>query len=368
MNPASALRAFIRVVERGSMTAAASDLGISQPAVSKLLRNLEAHTGARLIERSSRAMRPTSQGLVLYKASGGALSAIDAAIEAVRSDAGAINGSLRLHGPACVGERHLHRIVMNFQDRHPAVTVDLILENQSIDLIHENVDLAIRMGRPTDQNVITRRIGFSRRLLVASPDYLARRGPVRSRKDINNHDLIVTNASLSRGGLLSLCKGNATTEIAVQPKLTTNNAQVLVDALTAGRGIGTAQVLLVAEELKRGQLIRVLHNTSSSRRSSFSPIRRQNSCARPFAPSSISPFRPCERSKELSRAMHPRIRAAPPLMFPKVSLGGPCAGRHVKAAGDRSRAADCDAATGSRKRLNGANRGDRLRGPPRSRY
>ena len=203
-------------------------------------------------------MRPTSQGLVLYKASGGALSAIDAAIEAVRSDAGAINGSLRLHGPACVGERHLHRIVMNFQDQHPAVTVDLILENQSIDLIHENVDLAIRMGRPTDQNVITRRIGFSRRLLVASPDYLARRGPVRSRKDINNHDLIVTNASLSRGGLLSLCKGNATTEIAVQPKLTTNNAQVLVDALTAGRGIGTAQVLLVAEELKRGQLIRVL--------------------------------------------------------------------------------------------------------------
>ena len=151
------------------MTAAASDLGISQPAVSKLLRNLEAHTGARLLERSSRAMRPTAQGLILYEASGGALSAIDAAIETVRNDVRAINGSLRLHGPACVGERHLHRIVMNFQDKHPAVAVDLTLENRSVDLIHENVDLAIRMGRPPDENLIVRRIGFSKKSLSRHP-------------------------------------------------------------------------------------------------------------------------------------------------------------------------------------------------------
>ncbi len=240
------------------MTAAASDLGISQPAVSKLLRNLETYTGARLIERSSRAMRPTAQGVALYEASGGALSVIDAVIESVRSDVGAINGSLRLHGPTCVGERHLHRIVMNFQDRHPAVAVELTLENRSVDLIHENIDLAVRMERPTDQNLILRRIGFSKRILVASPGYLARRGPVRSRKDLGDHDIIVTNASLSRGGILNLCKGDAMTEILVRPKLTTNNAQVLMQALKAGRGIGTTQVLLVADELKRGQLVRVL--------------------------------------------------------------------------------------------------------------
>ena len=203
-------------------------------------------------------MRPTAQGPLLYEASGAALAAIDAAIESVRSDVGAISGSLRLHGPTCVGERHLHRIVMNFQDKHPAVAVDLTLENRSVDLIHENVDLALRVGRPTDQNLILRRIGFSKRILVASPDYLARRGPVRSREDLGDHDIIVTNASLSRGGVLSLCKGGTATEILVRPKLTTNNAQVLVDALNAGRGIGTAQVLLVADELKQGQLIRVL--------------------------------------------------------------------------------------------------------------
>jgi DNA-binding transcriptional LysR family regulator len=115
MDITSAIRTFVRVVDRGSMTAAATDLGISQPAVSKLLRNLEAHMGARLLERSSRAMRPTAQGLILYEASGAALSAIDAAIEAVRSDVGAVRGNLRLHGPACIGERHLHRIVAGFR-------------------------------------------------------------------------------------------------------------------------------------------------------------------------------------------------------------------------------------------------------------
>lgn len=258
MDLTSALRTFVRIVERGSLTAAARDLGISQPAVSKLLRNLEAHTGARLLERSSRAIRPTTQGLRLYEASGGALSAIDAAIEGARSDVGAINGKLRLHGPACVGERHLHRIVMNFQDKHPDVVVDLTLENRSVDLIHENFDLAIRMGRPTDQNLIVRRIGFSQRILVASPNYLAQRGSIRSRRAISEHDMIVTDASLSRGGLLSLCKGNVVWDISVRPKLTTNNAQVLIDAIKAGRGIGTAQVLLVTVELKSGELIRVL--------------------------------------------------------------------------------------------------------------
>lgn len=256
MDLTSALRAFIRIVERGSMTAAAADLGVSQPAVSKLLRNLEAHAGARLLERSSRAMRPTAQGLALYEAAGGALAAMDAAIEGVRSDAGVIEGSLRLHGPACVGERHLHRIVAAFQDAHPGVAVELTLENRSVDLIYENVDLALRMGRPTDQSLILRRIGFSRRILVASPAYLSRRGPVDC-ANLRDHDLIVTNASL-RGGSLPLRKGNEITEIQIRPRLTTNNAQVLLDALKAGRGVGTTQVLLVADELRRGELIRVL--------------------------------------------------------------------------------------------------------------
>lgn len=92
MDIAAALRAFVHVVERGSVTAAARDLSVSQPAVTKQLRNLERHVGARLLERSARMVRPTAQGITLYEASRSALATIDAALEGVRHEMGAIEG------------------------------------------------------------------------------------------------------------------------------------------------------------------------------------------------------------------------------------------------------------------------------------
>jgi DNA-binding transcriptional LysR family regulator len=124
--------------------------------------------------------------------------------------------------------------------------------------VHANTDVAVRMGFPTDRSLIVRRIGSSRRVLVASPEYLARRGQARSPASLVDHDVIVTDASLSPRGTLRLCNGEAIEEIIVHPILTTNNAQVLVAALKAGRGIGTAQVLLISDELGDGRLARVL--------------------------------------------------------------------------------------------------------------
>lgn len=134
----TALRAFVRTVEKGSITGAARDLAISQPAVTKHLRNLERHVNARLLERSNRAVRPTAHGLALYEASRSALASIDAALEGVRRDMGEIEGTLRIHAPSCLGTRHLHGIVMAFQDEHPAVAVDLVLDNRQVDLVYEN--------------------------------------------------------------------------------------------------------------------------------------------------------------------------------------------------------------------------------------
>lgn len=258
MNHVSALRVFVRVVERGSMTAAARDLGMSQPAVSKILRALEGHTGARLLQRNSRAMRLTEQGRILYDATSGALSTIDAALEDVRSATGSIAGDLHVHGPVCVGERHLSRIVFDFQGRHPEVRVRLTLEDREINLIEADIDLAIRVGRPETRTLIARRIGASRRMLVASPDYLARHGTPEDRRDLARHGLIVSTTIVSRRGTITLCRGRSTTEVPAHPVLTTNNPQVLVGALEAGLGIGTAQHLLVADQLASGRLVRVL--------------------------------------------------------------------------------------------------------------
>jgi len=253
-----ALRTFARIVERGSLTAAARDLGISQPAVSKLLVKLETHTGSRLLERSARAMRPTADGLRLYKASGAALQTIDQAIDNVQRDRIGHVGRLRLHAPGCIGERHLARIAMAFQRKHAGVSIDLILHNSAIDLIHENVDLAIQLGRPSDRNVVAKRIGSSRRILVAAPSFVAEHGPFKSVASLADTAMIVTDASLSDNGTLALIAGKSTSRLRLKPVLRTNSTTVLLDAVKSGHGVGTAQVLLVSSELESGSLVRVL--------------------------------------------------------------------------------------------------------------
>jgi DNA-binding transcriptional LysR family regulator len=258
MDLTGALRAFVRTIERGSITAAARDLGVSQPAVSKLLRTLEGYVGARLLERSSRTVRPTPQGLRLYEVSGTSLAAIDAAIEAVRRDMGEVTGTLRLHAPVCLGESHLYRIVMDFQHRHPAVSVELTLENRAVDLVHENIDVALRIGRPADYSHILRKIGLIKRILVAAPEYLSRHGPVRRWQALNTHAIIVTDAVLSRQGTLTLCTKRTSIAVPVNPSLRTNNTHVLVESLKEGRGIGPVQLPLVIGDLQTGRLVRVL--------------------------------------------------------------------------------------------------------------
>lgn len=253
-----ALRAFVRTVEKGSVTGAARDLGISQPAVTKHLRNLERHVNARLLERTTRAVRPTAHGLTLYEVSRTALASIEAAMEGVRHDMGEIEGTLRIHAPSCIGAQHLHGMVMEFQNEHPAVTVDLVLDNRQVDLIYENFDLAIQYGKPEQQELIIRRFGSIRRILVASPEYLKRVGPIDSLDRLSQVDMVTTATILSPRDTLTLHREGGITEISVRPSLRTNNAQVIANSLKSGHGAGPVQVILVSEELADGRLVRIL--------------------------------------------------------------------------------------------------------------
>jgi DNA-binding transcriptional LysR family regulator len=259
MDIAIALRAFVRTVERGSVTAAARDLAVSQPAVTKHLRNLERHVGARLLERSSRVVRPTPQGQALYEASRGALATIDAALEGVRRDMGAVEGGLRIHAPSCLGSKHLHPIVMAFQRLYPAVTVDLVLENRDVDLVYENFDLAVKYGRPASQELIIRRLGVIRRILVAAPLFLEQVGPVDTLERLSEIAVVTTATLLSSRDLLTLRHRNGETiDVPVRPVLRTNNAEVIASTLARSHAAGPVQQLLVNDELLEGKLIRIL--------------------------------------------------------------------------------------------------------------
>jgi DNA-binding transcriptional LysR family regulator len=258
MDLAAALRAFIRTVERGSVTAAARDIGVSQPAITKHLRSLEHHVGARLVERSSRIVRPTSLGQSLYEASRSALSTIDAALEGVRRDMGEIEGLLRIHAPSCIGVKHLHRIVLAFQEKFPTVTVDLVLEDRAVDLVYENFDIGVKYGRPEGQDIIIRRLGMIRRILVASPAFLKRTGPIDSVDRLKDTDVITTAAVLSPRDTLTLLRNGESIETPVRSVLRTNNALVITNTLLGGHAAGPVQQLLVSDELADGRLVRIL--------------------------------------------------------------------------------------------------------------
>ncbi|MDQ0393696.1 LysR family transcriptional regulator [Labrys monachus] len=259
MDIAAALRAFVRTVERGSVTAAARDLAISQPGVTKHLRNLERHVGARLLERSARIVRPTPQGQALYDASREALAAIEAALEGVRRDMGAVEGNLRIHAPSCLGAKHLHGIVMAFQRRYPDVTADLVLDNRDVDLVYENFDLAIKYGRPVDQDLIIRRLGSVRRILVASPEFLHRFGPIDAVERLSEVGIITSAALLASRDVLPLRHSSGElVDVPVRAILRTNNANVIAATLIDGHAAGPVQQLLVNDELTQGRLVHIL--------------------------------------------------------------------------------------------------------------
>ncbi|MFG1465116.1 LysR family transcriptional regulator [Xanthobacter sp. DSM 24535] len=259
MDIAAALRAFVRTVERGSVTAAARDLAISQPGVTKHLRNLERHVGARLLERSARIVRPTPQGQALYNQSREALATIEAALEGVRRDMGAVEGNLRIHAPSCLGAKHLHGIVMAFQRRYPDVTADLVLDNRDVDLVYENFDLAIKYGRPADQELIIRRLGSIRRILVAAPEFLDRFGPINTVERLSEVGIITSAALLASRDVLTLRHSSGElVGVPVRAVLRTNNANVIAATLIEGHAAGPVQQLLVNDDLAKGRLVHIL--------------------------------------------------------------------------------------------------------------
>lgn len=258
MDLAAALRAFTRTVERGSITAAAQDLSLSQPAVSKHIANLERRVQARLLERSARLVRPTPEGQALYDASRSALASIDAAVEGVNAKTGTMEGTIRLHAPSCIGGKYLHPFLMKFQRTHPGVAFELMLENRTVDLVFENFDMAFIQGRPSAQDLIVRRLGNARRVLVASPAFLKEHGPVDTLERLSQIPLVTTSRSITAKNRLALLSRGVPRELDVRSILQSNDANVVARTLLDGHAAGPVQYLMIADELAAGRLVHIL--------------------------------------------------------------------------------------------------------------
>src|SRR4051812_4647884 len=184
------LAIFVAILDEGSLAAAGRKLRRSPPAVTRALAVLEDRVGARLLERTTRRRRPTEAG---KRRAAHARQVLAGYGEAVREVAVApVRGVLRVTAPLVFGRRHMTPIVASFLDAYPGLRVELVLHDKNLNLIDEGLDVALRIGQLADSSLVVRRVGEVRRMLVASPSYLAGRAALRTPGDLIRHDVIFT--------------------------------------------------------------------------------------------------------------------------------------------------------------------------------
>src|SRR5688500_13945509 len=182
------MRTFVRVAERGSLSAVAREFGIGQSTVTRHLRELEEAVGAPLLTRTTRRVTMTDEGSRYYARSVEILRLVEQASDEVRVTRGAHAGTIRISSTAAFGVLHVSRLIVEFHDAYPDSGVDLSLTDERIDLVREGIDVALRLGPLTDSSMRMKALGQSRRLLVAAPAYLAKRGRPATPQELIGHE------------------------------------------------------------------------------------------------------------------------------------------------------------------------------------
>lgn len=253
---------FVRIVERGSLTAAAASLGASLPAVVRTLAALEADLGVRLLARTTRRIALTDEGREYVERAKRVLSEVedaDAAMSARRSEP---RGRLRVTAPVLFGRLHVAPLLAAFVQRHPAVEVDLMLVDRVVDLVEEGIDVGVRIGKLPDSSMVALAVGETARVACASPAYLARAGTPREPQDLAAHR-VVSFGGLTPGATWTFTdptapRGRGTASVRVQAAFTTNQVDAALDACERGLGVGRFLAYQVRAAIASRRLVRVL--------------------------------------------------------------------------------------------------------------
>jgi DNA-binding transcriptional LysR family regulator len=249
------LAAFVAIAETGSMTGAATRLSISKSVVSERLLELERTLGARLVERTTRRLALTEEGNVFYERARGILRDVEGAATELAQLRGKLTGPLRISAPVSFGTLHLGRALFGFLAQHPEIELTLELDDRFVNMAEEGYDAVIRHGPVDDRRVIAKRLALSRRLLVASPDYLKRVGKPTSLRDLELHRGIVYSA---RGaGDWRFRSGRKFVTVRPAVALRVNNGLLMRDAAIAGLGIAFLPTFLLDVPV-RERTLRVL--------------------------------------------------------------------------------------------------------------
>jgi DNA-binding transcriptional LysR family regulator len=253
-----ALRLFARVARRGSFSAAGRELGIPQSTTSRTIAVLERDMGASLLVRNTRAVTLTDAGADFLARLEPILAELDDAEHAVRGT-DELRGLLRVGLGSSLAVRAVIPNLSPFMTRHPALRVDLVLDEHRQDLVTEGIDVGLRFGPLSDSSTIARHIRGWPRVLTASPSYLANSGVLQTPADLLAHEIIVGPVSVTPTWSFRR-KGGTTTSVRIEGRLRIDGNEGAIVAAVAGLGIIMTSSGAVRREIKNGQLVRVLED------------------------------------------------------------------------------------------------------------
>ncbi len=269
---------FLRVLDLGSITAAAHSLDLSVAVASQRLKRLERELGVRLLHRTTRRLHPTPEGVALAERGRVLVEDLESLGAGLREAATEIAGTLRVTLSASFGRQHVSPLLPKFLARHPKLRLSVHLSDQVVDLVSEGFDLAIRIGAMEDSQLVARRIAANRRVLCASPDYLRRRGQLKVPRDLQDHECLLLFGSSGRQDVWRLHDAQGKEmPVRVQGRFESNLGELLRDASVAGEGIAIQSLWHVADDLRTGRLQVVLPDfpLTTTAISAVMPQRRQ---------------------------------------------------------------------------------------------
>jgi DNA-binding transcriptional LysR family regulator len=251
------MEVFAAVADAGSLVGAAKRLRLSPPAVTRAVAALEERLGVRLLTRTTRSLALTEAGVRFLDSSRRLLADLDEAEKVAAGETATPGGHLTITASVTLGRTHVASIVLEFLKAEPRVTASLLLLDRVVNLVEEGIDVAVRIARLPDSTLVARRVGSVRRVLVASPAYLAVRGRPVTPDDLKRHDVIAFTGLLPGREWRFLDDGRGAA-VALTPRLEVNDAQAAIAGAERGGGITVALSYMVAGAIADGRLTPVL--------------------------------------------------------------------------------------------------------------
>ncbi len=254
MDTVESMRAFVRVVELGGFAPAARTLGISAGMVAKHVAHLEQRTGARLLDRTTRLVRPTDAGRRYHERCLSLLAGIEEAEALAGAEARELRGTLRVTAPTEFGNRHLAPLATSFLMAHPGLDLLLDFSNRVVDLVQEGFDLAFRVAPSLDTALVGRRLATSRFHVVASPDFLARHGRPEAPSRLADLPALAFSVPAMRDEW-PFTRDGQQFRVAVRPRLVSSSSEALRLAARSGAGVSWLPSFVCGEDIADGSLV-----------------------------------------------------------------------------------------------------------------